>query len=137
VALLDDGIEEVRILNRSVERARAVSRRIGGERVRVLATPGEAEDDAFDLVVNATRLGLDPGDPLPFDLTRLARVGAVMDLVYGATDTAFVAAAPAAGIPATDGREMLVQQGAAAFERWWNVEAPVAEMRRRLEAAVG
>jgi shikimate dehydrogenase len=137
VALLDDGVGEVRLLNRSVERARAVSRRIGGERVRVLAGPEEAWDSTFDLVVNATRLGLGRTDPLPFDLARLAGVGGVMDLVYGPRDTPFVEAAREAGIPATDGREMLVQQGAAAFERWWNVEAPVAEMRRRLEAAVG
>lgn len=137
VALLDDGVGEVRLLNRSVERARAISRRIGGERVRVLAGPEEAWDGAFDLVVNATRLGLDPADPIPFDLERLGRVGAVMDLVYGARDTAFVQAARGQGIPATDGREMLVQQGAAAFGHWWAADAPVAEMRRRIGAVVG
>lgn len=136
VALLDDGVGEVRLLNRSVERARAVSRRIGGEQVRVLAAVEEAWDEHFDLVVNATRLGLHVDDPLPFDLERLAGVGAVMDLVYGAGRTPFVRAAVAAGIAATDGREMLVQQGAAAFSRWWGREAPVDEMRRQIEAVV-
>lgn len=136
VGLLDDGVAEVRLLNRSVERARAVSRRIGGERVRVLSGPDEAWDEEFDLVVNATRLGLHADDPLPYDLERLGRVGAVMDLVYGPDDTPFVRRARAEGVPATDGREMLVQQGAAAFARWWDRAAPVDEMRRRIEAVV-
>ena len=56
-----------------------------------------------------------------------------MDLVYGPEQTPFVRAAEAIGIRATDGREMLVQQGAAAFERWWGSEAPVDAMRSALE----
>ena len=74
VALLDEGVEDVLLLNRSTERARAVARRIGGERVRVAEAPRAVDDGIFDLVVNATRLGLTPGDKLPIDLSRLARV---------------------------------------------------------------
>ena len=129
VALLDDGVDEVRILNRSIERARAVSRRIGGERVRVVHAVSEVAGEEFDLVVNATRLGLGEDDPLPFDLELPGRVGAVFDLVYGEDGTAFVRAAQARGIRATDGIEMLIQQGAAAFERWWGREAPLEAMR--------
>lgn len=137
VGLLDEGVAEIRLLNRSVERARNVSRRIGGERVRVVQMAAELDDGDFDLVVNATRLGLTDGDPLPFDLTRLDRVGAVMDLVYGDEKTPFVKSAETLGVRATDGREMLVQQGAAAFERWWGGEAPVTEMRKALDAHEG
>jgi shikimate dehydrogenase len=132
VALLDEGAREVWIHNRSRDRARAVARRIGGERVRVAEASLEVEGERFDLVVNATRLGLDPGDPLPFDLNRLDRVGVVMDLVYGMVDTPFLRAARAYGVRATDGGEMLVQQGAAAFERWWGASAPVEVMRGAL-----
>ena len=139
VALLDDGVDEVRILNRSVERARAVSRRIGGERVRVVPSVADVAGEEFDLVVNATRLGLDADDPLPLDLDVPGRVGAVFDLVYGEDGTPFVRAAQARGIRATDGIEMLIQQGAAAFERWWGREAPLDAMReafRRRRAAL-
>ena len=136
VALLDAGVDEVRLLNRSVERARNVSRRIGGERVRVVPDPTELDDEDFDLVVNATRLGLDPDDPVPFDLSRLSRAGAVMDMVYGPNGTPFVAAAESLGIRATDGREMLVQQAGAAFERWWGKAPPLKAMREALEAHV-
>lgn len=136
VSLLDDGVEEVCIVNRSAERARSAARRIGGARVRVLDGPGDWHDGDFDLVVNATSLGLGPDDPLPLDLGRLARAGAVMDLVYGAEPTPFLRAAEALGIRATDGREMLVQQAAAAFELWWELPAPVEAMRAALPAAV-
>ena len=134
VALLDEGVREISLYNRTVERARAVSRRIGGERVRVLSPLEELNGGQFDLVVNSTRLGLDPSDPLPLELSRLERVGAVMDLVYGDAATPFVREARAFGVPATDGAEMLVQQGAMSFERWWGREAPVEAMRAALEA---
>ena len=134
LALLDEGVREITLYNRTVERARAVSRRIGGERVRVASPVEELNGGQFDLVVNATRLGLEPSDPLPLELSRLGRVGAVMDLVYGDAETSFVRAARAFGVPATDGGEMLVQQGAVAFKRWWGCEAPVDAMRAALEA---
>ena len=134
LALHDEGVKEITLYNRTVERARAVSRRIGGERVRVASPLEELNGGQFDLVVNATRLGLEPGDPLPLELSRLERVGGVLDLVYGDGETPFVKAARAFGVPSTDGAEMLVQQGAVSFERWWGKEAPLEAMRAALEA---
>lgn len=135
VSLMDDEVQDVLILNRTVERARAVARRIGGDRVRVAESHSDVDDGEFDLVVNTTRLGLHSDDELPFDLERLSRADAVMDLVYGPSATAFVAASKRLGIPAVDGGEMLVHQGAVAFERWWGEEAPIDAMRQALEAA--
>ncbi len=134
LALIDEGVREITLYNRTVDRARAVSRRIGGERVRVAHPVEELNGGQFDLVVNATRLGLEPGDPLPLELSCLERVGAVLDLIYGDSETPFVRAAREFGVPAADGGEMLVQQGAASFERWWGREAPVDVMRAALEA---
>jgi len=135
VALLDDGVSEVQILNRSTERARAVARRIGGERVRVVETQADVPGESFDLVVNATRLGLSEDDPLPLELSVLKRAGVVMDMVYGAGGTAFVRAARALGIRAEDGGAMLVRQAAVAFERWWGERGPIESMDDALAAA--
>lgn len=132
MGLLEEGVDEVVLLNRSTERARAVARRIGGSHARVASLPEELRGQSFDLVVNATRLGMNPGDRSPFDFELLARVGAAMDLVYGDEPTPFVRAAEAFGVRATDGAEMLVQQGAAAFRRWWGAEAPAGAMREAL-----
>lgn len=133
VGLLDDGVDRVVLLNRTVERARAVARRIGGERVQVAQGPPEIRDEDFDLVVNATRLGLSPDDPLPLDLDSIGRVGGLVDLVYGEGGTPLVRTAGERGIPAVDGAEMLVRQGAVSFERWWKTRAPVDVMRAALE----
>jgi len=137
MALLEEEAHEVVLLNRSTERARAVARRIGGAHARVVPLAEELRGQSFDLVVNATRLGLDPNDPPPFDFELLTRVGAAMDLVYGRHATPFVRAAEDYSIRATDGSEVLVQQGAASFERWWGGVAPVAEMREALRRSRG
>ena len=135
LALLEDDVQEVLIMNRTAERARAVARRIGGERTRVADTINDVLGGGFDLVVNTTRLGLSEEDALPFDLSLLDRAGAVMDLVYGPNGTPFVDAARDLGIKATDGGEMLVQQAAVAFEGWWGQAAPIPAMKAALDAA--
>jgi shikimate dehydrogenase len=136
LGLLDERAGEVLIYNRTAERARAVARRIGGEKTRAVPLVRSLDTERFDLVVNTTRLGLEPGDPTPIDLKRLGRVGAAMDLVYGRDKTPFVRAAETVGVRSTDGTEMLVQQGAASFERWWGrpapIEAMLASIRRSL-----
>ena len=136
LGLIDEGADEIVIFNRTPERARSMSRRIGGERTRVIPVLEEIEGEDFDLVINATRLGLEKNDASPVDLERLGCVGAAMDLVYGRHITPFVRAAEAMDIRATDGAEMLVRQGAASFERWWGIPAPVEDMRAAMEKSL-
>ncbi len=133
MGLLEEDAGEVVVYNRTAERARAVARRIGGQRARVAPILEDLRSESFDLVVNATRLGLGESDPTPLDFDLLHRVGGAMDLVYGSKPTPFVRAAEALGIRATDGTEMLVQQAAASFERWWDEPAPVEIMRAAME----
>ena len=136
LGLIDEGADEIVIFNRTPERARSMSRRIGGERTRVIPVLEEIEGEDFDLVINATCLGLEENDASPMDLERLGCVGAAMDLVYGRHVTPFVRAAEAMDIRATDGAEMLVRQGAASFERWWGIPAPVEVMRAAMEKSL-
>jgi shikimate dehydrogenase len=97
----------------------------------------EVAGKAYDLVVNTTRLGLEPGDRLPLELDLLGRAGAVVDLVYGAGGTPFVEQARERGIRAADGSEMLLHQGAVAFERWWGSRPSLEVMRAALRASQG
>jgi shikimate dehydrogenase len=135
-ALLDDGIARIDVLNRTRDRAEDLRARLdkGDNRVRVAESIEVAAGEQFDLVVNATSLGLRDSDPHPVDLSRLAHVGAAIDLVYRPGGTAWSEQAAALGIPAADGLEMLLHQGAAAFELWWGRPAPMDVMRQSLTA---
>jgi shikimate dehydrogenase len=101
--------------------------------VRVFSRSGHWPPDArgCDLIVNATPVR----DEL---LVEPQRGQAVVDLAYAAdgAETALVAAARAAGCePIIDGLEALVRQGAASFERWTGVPAPVDVMRAAVRSA--
>ena len=134
VACLEDEAAAVHLLNRTTERARALKAALGtSATVRVAEDAAAIAAETYDLAVNATPLGWATDDPAPLDLRAPPRVGAVLDLTYGPTDTPWVREARRRGLPAADGREMLVRQGAAAFRRWWDREPPLDVMR----AAVG
>jgi shikimate dehydrogenase len=99
---------------------------------------GVRKGETVDLIVNATPLGLRPGDPLPLEQVTLEALGAaaLLDLVYAPGGTPLVAAALAAGLRAADGRGVLVTQGALAFERFFATPAPVEVMRAAVEDAL-
>lgn len=74
----------------------------------VAATSGDPS--AYDLVVNASPLGLKAGDPLPCDVSRLAPHAAVADILMKNQPTPLVQAARARHLVAQPGFEMLIQQ---------------------------
>ena len=128
-ALLDAGAREVRVWNRTPERARALSEQLGA----VAVTRAEPAD----LLVHCTASGLDPADdafkPLPVDADDLARYECVVDLVYRDTETSLVQAARARGVRVVDGRELLVRQGALSLELFTGRAAPIESMRRAVD----
>jgi len=87
----------------------------------------------IDLIVNATPVGLNRGDPSPLSARLLAPHLMVYDTIYSAERTPLVAAALEAGARAANGLSMLLHQGALAFEIWFQRAAPVEVMR----AAIG
>ena len=114
-ALLDAGVARLVIANRTVQKAEALAARFPG----VLATSFSALGEPFHVVVNATSAGLS-GEALPLPRS-LWRAGTLAyDMVYG-RDTAFLAAARAAGARVCDGLGMLVEQAAESFFIWRGV----------------
>ena len=92
------------------------------------AVLADVDPGAFDLVVNATPLGMQ-GEDGPVAAEALNPSQLVVDTVYHPMETPFLAACRARGIPCTNGLGMLVQQAALAFEQWTGVDAPVDAMR--------
>jgi len=91
-----------------------------------------------DLVVNATSLGLQAYDGLPFDETHfsLRQSQAVYDMIYRPAETPLLKAGRAAGCHVANGLDMLLHQGAGALEIWCGITAPLEPMRRALEKEV-
>jgi shikimate 5-dehydrogenase len=93
----------------------------GARAAAALALPlGDWSDFAaerFDLVVHATPLGRAAGDPLPFDVDRLAPEATVVDLVYGERPTALAAAVERRGGLLVDGRQVLWHQARGQYRR--------------------
>lgn len=134
-AMLDAGASRVTLLNRSPERAAKLAMRLDPDlrSTEVAASTDFVDGRDFDLVINATSLGMSSADPLPLDLSRPGRVGAAIDIICRpGGETAWVRHARGVGIIAADGTEMLLAQGAAAFSRWFGVDPPLAEMRAAL-----
>lgn len=128
-ALLDAGAREVRVWNRTPERARVLSTELGATPV---AEPGPA-----DILVNCTPAGLDqPGESacLPIAEHDLAECRCVVDLVYAERETALVHAARARGIATVGGLQLLVTQGALSFEQFTGRRAPIETMRAAARA---
>jgi shikimate dehydrogenase len=92
---------------------------------------------ASNILINATSVGM--GDPLasPLSAEMLAHLpesALVFDMVYAPPETALLQAARAHGRRVATGLEMLLEQGAAAFELWTGSPAPIAVMRAALAA---
>ena len=118
---------------RRAARANALARAVGGEAVARWRLGREF----FDAIVNATPVGMYPhGGESPLDAHEL-NCRLVFDTIYRPRKTRLLELAEGRGIDTVSGVEMFVAQGAAQWEIWTGERAPVAAMRRSLEAALG
>jgi shikimate dehydrogenase len=130
VALLEDGAPEIRVVNRTLERAEALAAEFG-TLIRPVAWTERAEalGDAA-LLVNTTSQGMTGEPPLDLPLDRLPLAAIVNDIVYAPLETPLLAAARRRGNPVVDGLGMLLHQARPGFAAWFGVEPEVtAELR--------
>ena len=146
-ALADQGIVIV-LAGRDPAKARALLDEIDPEGehhaidIAHFADPTDfAFDDragCFDLIVNASPLGMAGQPPLKFDFGHAPPGSVVYDIVTHPLETEFLKAARAAGFRTIDGLAMLIGQAAIAFEKFFGVAPPRtdgdAELRRQLTA---
>lgn len=118
-ALKSRGFRDIRLVNRTVGRARELADRFGaGISAHPLAAAGELAGDV-GLVVNTTSLGMDKDHDLPLDPGRIADGALVTDIVYVPLETPLLAAARWRGLRTVDGLGMLLHQAVPGFERWF------------------
>jgi shikimate dehydrogenase len=129
VALLDAGVTEIRVANRTRERAETLSELSPAVRAVNWAERSAALDGA-GLLVNTTTLGMGGQPPLEIDLSAFPKDAVVNDIVYSPLETALLAAARARGNAAVDGLGMLLHQARPAFFAFFGVDPQVTSALR-------
>lgn len=124
VGLIDRGVQEIRLANRSADRTEALAHEFPVIRPVDWAHRHAMLSDC-DTLVNTTSLGMTGSPPLDIDLSALPSTALVNDLVYVPLETPLLAAARARGNLAVDGLGMLLHQAAPGFERWFGVAPTV------------
>lgn len=131
-ALLDVGVSEIRLSNRTRARAEALRSEFGAKiQVYDWVRAGNMLDGAAT-VVNATSLGMQGKSEFRVPMDALSARAVVTDLVYTPLETGFLAQARAKGCTVVDGLGMLIYQAAPGFERWFGIRPTVDEETRRI-----
>lgn len=137
LSLADRGAKEIRLLNRTPDKAEALAREFGAP---VTALPWEDRHAALAdvaLLVNTTSQGMHGYPALALDLAALPLHAVVSDVIYVPLETPLLAAARARGNPTVNGLGMLLNQARPAFQAWFGVMPEITpELRRAIEASL-
>lgn len=135
--LAQEGAREIRLVNRSIDRARGIADEFGGP---LRALPWEQRHDALEdsaMLVNTTSLGMVGQPALDIKLDRLPVSALAVDIVYIPLETAFLAAARKRGNRTVNGLGMLLHQGRPAWKAWFGIEPEVTpELRAMVEKTI-
>ncbi|WP_036283811.1 shikimate dehydrogenase [Methylocystis sp. ATCC 49242] len=135
--LIEAGAREIRLFNRTMERAKALAADFGGP-VRACAWQERHEALAgAGLLVNTTSQGMVGQQPLDLSLAALPATALVADIVYAPLETPLLAEARRMGATAVDGLGMLMHQARPAFRDWSGVMPEATpELRARIVATL-
>ena len=134
--LLQAGVRELRVVNRSAARAQALVQELSEAAGAAITAHAWAErHEALDgaaLVVNTTSQGMVGQGVLNISLDRLPRSAIAADIVYIPLETPFLAGARARGNATVSGLGMLLHQGPLAWKAWFGIEPEVNDELFRL-----
>jgi len=133
VALLERGAQEIRLINRTFEKAERLAREFG-RAITPLAWDRRADVISdVALLTNATNQGMIGKPKLDISLDRLSKATLVSDLIYVPPETAFLAAAKERGNVTINGLGMLLHQARPAFEAWFGILPDItADLRKTI-----
>jgi shikimate dehydrogenase len=132
-SLAAQGATEIRLTNRTLDKAQEIADAVGA---MVKVVPWEQREDALDgiaMLANATSLGMTGKPPLDMALDRLPPRAVVGDLIYIPPETPLLAAARQRGNVTVNGLGLLLNQARPAFNAWFGV---MPEITPALRAAI-
>ena len=132
-SLAAQGAKEIRVCNRTADKAQEIAAAVGNV---VKVVPWEQREEALDgiaMLANATSLGMAGKPPLPMPLDRLPAHAIVGDLIYLPPETPLLAAARQRGNVTVNGLGLLLNQARPAFNAWFGV---MPEITPALRAAI-
>jgi shikimate dehydrogenase len=124
------GIGEIALFDAHAPAMNALAGRIRASYPNLKVTVGSNDPAGFDIVVNATPLGMKAGDPLPMDVERISPSALVGEVVMKQEITPFLAAARARGCEVQIGTDMLFEQIPAYLEFFDFGTATADELRK-------
>jgi shikimate dehydrogenase len=130
-SLAGAGIAAISLFDLNTESCESLAQRLKANYPQIEVLTGSADPVGQDLVVNATPMGMNAGDPLPLDVSRLSPDTFVGEVVMKAETTAFLTAAQARGCRSQVGTDMLYEQIPAYLE-FFGLPSTTAEVLRRL-----
>lgn len=137
VALRERGVNNIVVLNRTVDKAIALAAAIDGPFRAGSLSDFALEAPGAGLVVNTTSIGMHDTRFEDLDLSLLPKTALVTDIVYVPLVTPLLADAKALGLRTVDGLGMLLHQAVPGFEAWFGVRPEVtAELRAKVEATL-
>ncbi len=126
-ALTEQGMTEIVVANRTLERSRQLHENFGSA---VKPVPWEERGKILPecaLLVNASSLGMTGQPPLDIDLNKLPAASIVTDIVYSPLKTPLLTAAARRGNPTVDGLGMLLHQAVRGFDLWFGKRPEVTQ----------
>ena len=123
------GVAQLALFDVNPASGQALAQRLQKHYPQLLVRTGDKDPAGLDLVVNATPLGMNEGDPLPIDVSRLDAATFVGEVVMRTEMTAFLAAAQARGCRVQIGSDMLFEQIPAYLE-FFGLPSTSAEVLR-------
>lgn len=133
--LLERGPRQIHVVNRTLERAEALARHLGGPVEAVAWADGPLVLAGANLLVNTTAAGMEGKPSLDIDIAALRAGALVHDIVYVPLETGLLRQARERGHPAVDGLGMLLHQAVPGFEHWFGVRPEVTPELRALIVA--
>ncbi len=123
--LLDQGVRDIRVLNRTVSKAEDIARDLGAARIQAIEwSNGNIAGnhlEGADILINTTVLGMEGQEPLSVNIEALQPHAIVYDIVYAPLMTELLKAAQMRDLKIVTGIGMLLNQARPAFEAWFGV----------------